>query len=508
MADFSQSRVKPVTKAGSVCDLQRMPDEPAARGDARPARVVVIGGGFSGTLTAVNLVRLADDPLEITIVNERTPPARGVAYRRRRPEYLLNVAARNMSAFPDDPDHFLRWVSDRPEFEAVPQIDLRERFIPRQTYGDYLSWIAQKYLAKPSDGTHPVASRFVVGEAIDIEPQEFGCRVWLTDGTTLEADRVVLATGNETPASLPGAEGLAHHPAWIGDPWQAWEERLPPRDSSVVVLGTGLTAVDAIITLRAIGWMGSINAVSRHGWLPQAHFKGIEYPEFPPTGVDLTAIGLDALVALVKYHCAALHERNANPAIIVDKLRPYTQRIWASFSTEERLAFAKNHAARWNVFRHRISPDLHAQLTHLQLTGQLQVRAAGIEKLVESSDQIRVHLDDGTTLVGDVVLNATGPSSRLTASSSALLQNLLRRGLIHPDATDMGISVADDHTVLTANGDRSAWLLAMGPLIRGTYWETVAVPELRGQAKRVAETALDRVHSDEEEGPELLEYML
>ena len=174
----------------------------------------------------------------------------------------------------------------------------------------------------------------------------------------------------------------------------------------------------------------------------------------------------------------------------------------------ERLAFAKSHAAKWNVFRHRISPDIHAQLTHLQLTGQLQLRAAGIEKLGESSDRISVHLDDGDTLVGDVVLNATGPSTRLTATNSVLLQNLLRRGLITPDATDMGISVAEDHTVLTGDGDRSAWLLAMGPLIRGTYWETVAVPELRGQAKRVAETALDRVHSDEEEGPELLEYML
>jgi uncharacterized NAD(P)/FAD-binding protein YdhS len=484
-----------------------MPDQRAARSDARPARVVVIGGGFSGTMTAVNLARLADRPLEITLVNEGTPPARGVAYRRRRPEYLLNVAARNMSAFPDDADHFLRWVRNRPEYEAVPDIDLRERFIPRQTYGDYLSSIAQKYLARPSDGT-PVASRFVIGEAIDIEPQEFGCLVRLTDGTTLEADRVVLATGNETPASLPGAENLGNHPSWIGDPWRAWEERLPPRDSSVVILGTGLTAVDAIITLRAIGWMGSIDAVSRHGWFPHAHFKGIEYPEFPPAGVDLTKVGLDGLVALVRHHCAALHERNAHPAIIVDKLRPYTQRIWASSSTEERLAFAKKHAAKWNVFRHRISPDIHAGLTHLQLTGQLQVHAAGIDKLVESSDQISVHLDDGTTLVGDVVVNATGPSTRLTATSSVLLRNLLRRGLIYPDATDMGIRVADDHTVLTAAGDRSAWLLAMGPLVRGTYWETVAVPELRGQAKRVAETALDRVHSDEREGPELLEYML
>jgi len=80
MADFSQSRVKPVTKAGSVCDLQRMPDEPAARGDARPARVVVIGGGFSGTLTAVNLVRLADDPLEITIADAgRRRPVQGAS---------------------------------------------------------------------------------------------------------------------------------------------------------------------------------------------------------------------------------------------------------------------------------------------------------------------------------------------------------------------------------------------------------------------------------------------
>ncbi|OBK74821.1 FAD/NAD(P)-binding protein [Mycobacterium sp. 1274761.0] len=474
---------------------------------SRPARVVVVGGGFSGTMTAVNLARLAEERVDITIVNERTPPGRGVAYRRRRPEYLLNVAVRNMSAFPDEPDHFLGWVRERPEFEAVPLIDLRERFVPRQTYGDYLSWTAQKYLGK-SASPSPVRSRFVVGEAVDVEPQEFGCVVRLADGTALDADRLVLATGNETPAALSGAETFADHPAWVGDPWQAWEELLPPRDSSVVILGTGLTAVDVVITLRAIGWQGRIHAVSRHGWLPHAHFKGIEYPEFPPQGIDLATLGLDALVALVKRHCATLHERNANPAIIVDKLRAHTQRIWAGFTPEERLAFAKHHAARWNVFRHRISPDIHAQLTHLQLTGQLQVRAGNIEKLVEAADQIAVHLDDGETLTGDVVINATGPSTRFTATQSVLLQNLLRRGLVAPDVTDLGISVDRDHTVLTGDGDRSAWLLALGPLLRGTYWETIAVPELRVQARRVAETVLDRAFSDEEEGPAQLEYML
>jgi uncharacterized NAD(P)/FAD-binding protein YdhS len=469
--------------------------------------VVIVGGGFSGTMTAVNLARLADEPLEITLLNEKVPPGRGVAYRRRRPEYLLNVAARNMSAFPDEPDDFLRWVRDRPEYEAVPSIDLRERFIPRQTYGDYLRSLAQKYLSTATAATS-ASTRFVIGEAVDVEPQELGCVVRLADGTALKADRVVLATGNETPASLPGAETFAEHPAWVGDPWQAWEERLPPRDASVVILGTGLTAVDVAITLRAIGWMGGIHAVSRHGWLPHAQFKGIEYPEFPPVDVDLAALGLDELVALVKRHCAILNERNANPAIIVDKLRPHTQRIWSRFTTDERVTFAKSHAARWNVFRHRISPDLHAALTHMQLTGQLQVRAGSIEKLEALVDQISVHLEGGESLTGKVVINATGPSTRLTATTSVLLGNLLRRGLLAPDPTDMGIGVDRDHTVLTGDGVRSAWLLALGPLLRGTYWETVAVPELRVQARRVAETLLDRGHTDTEEGPTQLEHMI
>ena len=145
----------------------------------------------------------------------------------------------------------------------------------------------------------------------------------------------------------------------------------------MAILGTGLTAVDAIITLRAVGWMGRIHAVSRHGWFPHAHFRGIDYPQFPPADVELATLGLPALLELIGEHCAILHERDANPAIIVDRLRPHTQRIWSEFSREDRLTFAKNHAARWNVFRHRISPDIHAQITNSQLTGQLQVHAGG-----------------------------------------------------------------------------------------------------------------------------------
>ena len=458
-------------------------------------------------MTAVNIARLSEEPLHITVISDDRSVGRGVAYRSRRPEYLLNVAARNMSAFPHEPDHFLQWLRTRSEFESVSEIELRERFVPRQIYGDYLRSIVQHHLQSPGEMA-PASSDFVIGTAVDVEPQEAHCLVHLADGSTVAADHVVLATGNEAPASLPGAESLSDHPAWVGNPWLGWEDRLPPHDGSILLLGTGLTAVDAILTLRAKGWLGSIHAVSRHGWFPHSHFRGIRYPDFPPRGVDVASLGLDELLLLIDEHCAILHARNANPAIIVDKLRPYTQRIWSGFSRDERLRFAKNYAARWNVFRHRIAPDIHAQITSSQLTGQLQVHADSIEKLRASADRIVVDLADGASLEGDLVLNATGPSTRFTATQSVLLQNLLRRGAIAPDGTDMGIGVDFDHTVLTGTGDRSPWLLALGPMLKGTYWETIAVPELRVQARRVAETLLGSVREEEQEGQLQLEYMI
>ncbi len=470
-------------------------------------RIAIIGAGFSGVMTAVNLTRLTRQPLQVALVDSRSIFGRGIAYGTRQSEHLLNVAARNMSAFRDEPEHFLQWLRTRSEFERVPEAELRERYIPRLIYGDYLRSLAQHHL-QSAGGLTPVRTEFVVGEAVDVELTSTGAAVRLADGKTLEADRVVLATGNEAPAALPGTDALADHPAWSGDPWQPWERRLPGQDGTVVILGTGLSAVDVIITLRAAGWLGRVQAVSRHGWFPHAHFRGIEYPEFPPPGVDLATLGLAALAALVEKHCAVLHARNAHPAIIVDKLRPHTQRIWAGFTREERLAFATRYAARWNILRHRIAPELHAQITNAQLTGQLQAHAAGIEAVEAAGGRIRVQLNNGKSLEGDLVINATGPATRLTAIRSTLLQNLLRRGSIAPDETDMGVRVDADHTVIAADGSRSGHLLALGPPLRGTLWETVAVPELRAQARRVAETLLDHPPGASAELPLMMEYMI
>lgn len=473
----------------------------------RPGKIAIIGGGFSGIMTAVNLARFNCQSLELTIINQRRPTARGVAYGTRRMEHLLNVAARNMSAFPDLPDHFLQWLRTRSEYDTIPEIELRERFIPRMIYGDYLRGLMQHHLQSPT-GSEMVRTTFVEGEAVDVLPQDSGGVIVLADGSRVGASRIVLATGNEPPCGLPGAADLQDYPAWAGNPWQPWENRLPPSGGTILLLGTGLTTVDAVITLRSLGWQGVVHAISRNGWLPQSHFRGIEYPDFPPPDVDLADLGLKKLLALMEHHCARLREMGANPAIIVDKMRPHTQRIWQRFTLEERLEFTRRHAARWNILRHRIGPEIHAQLTTAQLIGQLQVHAASIECVSADGNRIGVHLSGGKILTGDLVINATGPNTKFTATSSVLLQNLIRRGLVTPDETEMGARVDADFTIIGRDGQRSKILLALGPLLRGTLWETIAVPELRSQARRMAETLLDQPATLTESEPVMMEYMI
>jgi uncharacterized NAD(P)/FAD-binding protein YdhS len=470
--------------------------------------IAIVGGGFSGVMTCVNLARLSRHALQVTLINQHRPKGRGVAFGSRRVEHLLNVAARNMSAFPDMPNHFVQWLRTRSEYDTVPDSELRERFIPRMIYGDYLCGLMQQHLQSPPDFTQ-VHTDFVEGEALDITPVGNRAVIHLSDGGRVEAAHVVLATGNQAPAGFPGCAELNDHPGWVSDPWQAWENRLPASGGTVVLLGTGLSTVDAIVTLRALGWHGLVHAVSHNGWLPHSHFRGIEYPDFPPAGVDLATLSLTELLASVELHCARLRDLGANPAIIVDKIRPHTQLVWKNFTLEEKQEFARRHAPRWNVLRHRIAPEIYAQVTTAQLTGQLRLHAANIERVEAQGKQVCVHLSGGRTLTGDLVVNATGPQTKFSATSSELFKNLLRSGLVAPDDMDMGVRVDVDHTVINQDGRRSENLLALGPLLRGTLWETIAVPELRGQARRVAETLLDQRALAETSPPEvMMEYMI
>ena len=211
--------------------------------------VAIIGGGFCGTLTAVNLARLSTDTLRVILVNDQYPLGRGIAYGTLRPEHLLNVVARNMSAFPDLPSHFVDWLRNRADFAEIPLADLREQFVPRRVYGDYLQDLLF-WQAQPLAGPGRVQIHLIDDEVLDVAPAGRGAQLVLKGGDTLQADRVVLATGNLAPHDLIPPGPVHEHPAYCANPWRGWYEKLPDSQEDVLLVGTGLTMIDVFLTLH------------------------------------------------------------------------------------------------------------------------------------------------------------------------------------------------------------------------------------------------------------------
>jgi len=181
----------------------------------------IIGGGFSGTATAVNLCRLCRGPLKITLVNRGFPLGRGIAYGTRNGNHLLNVAARNMSALADQPSHFVEWLQTRSEYRDEPLPRLREKFVPRRIYGDYLHGLLFSHTGSAAEKGIMVES--VAAEAMDVVPSAGGAQIALSNGQTLDVTRVILATGNPAPSDLNIKGFDPAHPRCFANPWTDWE---------------------------------------------------------------------------------------------------------------------------------------------------------------------------------------------------------------------------------------------------------------------------------------------
>ena len=429
--------------------------------------VAIVGAGFSGALLAVNLLR--HDGPRTTMVERAPSPARGAAYSAAAPEHLLNVRAGNMSALPDQPDHFVRWLDGR---------GLPGGFAPRQVYGDYLADL----LAEASAAA-PGRLRIVRAEATGAEVGDHGVRIALAGGEAIAADTLVLAPGNLPPA-VPGGLDAGDLPpgCYVADPWRGTLVEGLGDDDTVLVLGTGLTMVDVALLLDARGFGGTIVAVSRRGLAPRAHDAAPPPPlrrDRPPA----TAIGL---LREVRARGEAIGWRGA-----VDELRPMTQALWRALPPDERRRCLRHLRAWWDVHRHRIAPEVAERLAAMQAAGRLRIVAGRLTGWRDEDGRARVRYrprgtDREETIRAARVVNGTGPQGDLRRVTDPLLASLREAGLLRPDPLAIGIDVDQDARCLDTDGRASDRLLAIGPMTRGAFWEIVAVPDIRRQVWSVA----------------------
>ncbi len=289
--------------------------------------VVIIGGGASGALLAIALLRQPGSA-QVTIIEPRALLARGFAYGEAAPFHLLNVRAANMSAFQDAPDHLLGWL-DRNKITAGVTGEGRFRFVPRRIYGEYLAQQLGELAEAPGRLQH------IRGVATSLARTGAGVAVDLADGRSISGDVAVLATGYalRQPAQLP--RGLAQ--------WTSFEPGALAGIEQVLILGTGHSAIDHVQLLLAGGYTGRITMMSRHGFLPIVH-KPIE-----PAHIDAGEVPFGSRLSEVwrwfRHRADKAEREGGDWRAILDGLRPHAQAFWQSPPFAERRRYSRHARA-------------------------------------------------------------------------------------------------------------------------------------------------------------------
>jgi uncharacterized NAD(P)/FAD-binding protein YdhS len=430
--------------------------------------VAIIGAGFSGLLTAVNLLSAPDGP-QVRLIERGGVFGRGRAYATNNPEHLLNVRIGNMSALPDQPDHFVRWLSQRDGWRSTGA------FVTRGVYGDYL----QSLLAEAVQGAYGHDRLLLeADEAVDLHPADGRWRIDTAMGRSLEADAVVLALGSLPPAPPAALSAeLLGSPRYVAEPWRF--DGSADLGRHVLLLGTGLTMVDVAFSLKRP--YRRFTAISRRGLLPRGHGAA---PAAPGRS-DFVGSPREVL-SQVRRLSEARDWRE-----VIDEVRGSVRSLWAGWPLEERRRFLRHVRPWWDVHRHRMAPPVARKIDDLRKSGELAVRAGTLLRLELAGDEVRVDWRSRGTrraqvLMVDSVVNCTGLGGEIRLADDPLIEALLRRGLVRPDACSLGVDVDGGARPLGRGGAPARGLYAVGPLTRSAFWEMTSVPDLRGQAASVA----------------------
>lgn len=443
---------------------------------ARKPHVIIVGGGASGALLAISLLRVPSG-VSVTVVEPRPLLARGFAYGEAAPFHLLNVRAANMSAYPDAPDHFLEWL-DRSQANNGVTGEGRFRFVPRRTYGRYL---AEQLHCLASLPAARLRLQRIHGEAIALDRRNGEVVVPLADGRTLVGDVGVIATGYalKRPSSMPR----------LLPSWKELHSAALAGVESVLILGTGHSAIDHLQWLLAAGYQGTVTMMSRHGFLPAVHLP-VEPVHFDADEVPFSA-KTRTIVRWFRQRAAAMRQAGTDWRSVLDGLRPHAQALWQSLATQEQRRFIRHVRAWYDVRRHRLAPSIAATIERLKNEGRLHVIAGRMLSVSEvGGGAIVTYRRRGSrqenALAVQVIIECTGFDLDPRTSDNVFVRNLLAQGLVQAGPHGFGIEVTPACAVIDAQGRAADDLYAVGPLTRGQFWEVVGLPDVRQQCARLA----------------------
>jgi len=446
-----------------------------------PPHAIIIGGGASGVLLAYQLLQHPASDFRVTLIERRADIGRGLAYHTGNPEHLLNVRAANMSALPDDPDHFWRWVSARDADRPLCPDPFC--FVPRRIYGDYIASLVEPLM---TDASAPRRLTIMRDECVSVSDGPVGVTVALAGGTRHHGDIAVLATGHDTANAGP----LPHANPWISPSGVGID-----KDATVLILGTGLTMVDYVLSLLREGHRGRIVALSRRGLLARPHRR------VDPMRIEEADVPFGGSAGLLLHwlrHRIDLHVADGGDwRSVIDAIRPFSQRLWRELPLPSKRRFLEHGRAWWDVHRHRMAPEVETRIAQALAAGRLTLIAAKVTGVEPNGTGALVRYRrrgerEAAAIAVGAIVDCTGIVKDPRATANPAIRSLLDQGLAHVDPLRIGIETGADCAIIGRDGTPSPRLFAVGPLTRAAFWEIIAIPDIRAQC---AELAARLVHN-------------
>lgn len=443
------------------------------------SRVAIIGGGYTGAIIAKLLVeRGVRDIEEVTVFEPREQLGCGLAYDVKNIDVRLNVAAHRMRAIPGSPTAFLDWLQTSGTLTVDPDAVTPEGiFARRRDFGRFM----QAQLAPHLDSG---AVRHIRQAVRAVERQSDQWRISGAGGTSILADILILATGHPPATRPPVVDRLsASATGRVKDVLAADAFNEIGKCDPVLIVGSGLTAIDALCRLSALGHTGTVSLLSRTGLMPRPHATS----GFAPFG-DFSSTDLTSARKLLSKVRATIRDAQAQGIpwqSVFDALRQHAPSLWQALPMRQRQKFLRRLRRWYDVHRYRMPPQGAAVLELGIDTGRVRLETGDLVSITEDKQGLHARLktrERRTEFRCRHILLATGPDFRDYAAHQRFLLGMHRDGYIQSDPLGLGLACDIAGRALTVAGTPNSTLFVGGPPARPAFGELTGVPEIAAQA--------------------------
>lgn len=436
-------------------------------------RIAILGGGVSGTLAAIHIAK--ESAVEKIYLIESNPERlfKGFAYSSNLPYQPLNVPAQKMSLFSNEPNHFVEWLVEKGFYPSID--NCKNEFVARNIFGQYIQESFEKGASEKIS--------IVLDAATNIKTAEEKIILSFDKTPEIAVDTLVLCTGN-----LPSRKLEKPHLKIIEEPWGG-KQTIDSNAKNILVVGAGLTMVDAVLSLKRNGCSGKITVLSRRGKTPLPHGESTSW-SFTTNPLEEAKNPLSALRWFRK-EVSEAEKKNTSFRSVIDALRPVTEAIWKNWNTEEQTQFLRHLAVYWDIHRHRMPQVSYAQIQELMAAKKLEIKAGRVSRIASTNDAHLVYLKyknevKETETTFDYIINCTGPAA-YSYNAPVFLKSLIEEKKINFHPNNLGIQTDENGFLVGAKNSICKNIICIGGLRKPSDWESTALKEIREQTEKLCQ---------------------